>query len=104
MAREGPGVDRGLTFSQVELRGLEPLTPCLQSKAKLSSTVCGLARRLCWFRLSTAVSSRVGVGYGCQRGPASRRLKQADGWSLDGHKMFVIDGHLADCIASVPKR
>ena len=27
----------------VELRGLEPLTPCLQSTAKLSSTVHDLA-------------------------------------------------------------
>jgi hypothetical protein len=32
------------SFSQVELRGLEPLTPCLQSMAKMSSTVHGLAR------------------------------------------------------------
>jgi len=28
---------------RVELRGLEPLTPCLQSTAKLSSTVHDLA-------------------------------------------------------------
>jgi hypothetical protein len=30
-------------FSQVELRGLEPLTPCLQSMVKVSSTVHDLA-------------------------------------------------------------
>jgi hypothetical protein len=30
-------------FCLVELRGLEPLTPCLQSMAKVSSTVYGLA-------------------------------------------------------------
>jgi hypothetical protein len=49
--------------SQVELRGLEPLTPCLQSMARLSKTVYGLARcgllgphesgnvQVCWCRL-----------------------------------------------------
>jgi len=47
----------------VELGGLEPPTPCLQSMARLSSTVCGLARsgllgppessnvQPCWCRL-----------------------------------------------------
>src|SRR5262245_42975224 len=57
----------GLTW--VELRGLEPLTPCLQSMAKVSSTVCGLAWSVpsvhpeyssvqaCWCRLW--VSSRL---------------------------------------------
>ena len=33
-----------LDGAKVELRGLEPLTPCLHSMARLSSTVCGLAR------------------------------------------------------------
>ena len=30
------------SFSQVELRGLEPLTPCLQNRRKLSETVAHL--------------------------------------------------------------
>src|SRR5262249_6363266 len=56
------------TFSQVELGGLEPPTPCLQSMAKMSGTVYDLARsdlsclpesnnvQACWCRLW--VSSR----------------------------------------------
>ena len=63
MAHRGLGHDHRLTFSQVELRGLEPLTPCLQSMARLSSTVHGLGRgapqgpaeyssvQACWCRL-----------------------------------------------------
>ena len=34
--------DLARIVSRVELRGLEPLTPCLQSMAKMSSTVHGL--------------------------------------------------------------
>ena len=44
MAHRGLSDDRRLVFSQVELGGLEPPTPCLQSMAKTSSTVHGLAR------------------------------------------------------------
>jgi hypothetical protein len=36
MARTGLGDDHRLMFSQVELRGLEPLTPCLQSRCSSS--------------------------------------------------------------------
>ena len=39
MARRGLGHDHGLTFSQVELGGLEPPTPCLQSTHTLTRTV-----------------------------------------------------------------
>jgi hypothetical protein len=36
MARRGLDHDHCLMFSQVELRGLEPLTPCLQSRCSSS--------------------------------------------------------------------
>jgi hypothetical protein len=36
MAHGGLGHDHRLVFSQVELRGLEPLTPCLQSRCSSS--------------------------------------------------------------------
>jgi hypothetical protein len=49
----------------VELRGLEPLTPCLQSLATMSSTVHGLVRSFVRVRLSAVRSKLVGVGYGC---------------------------------------
>jgi hypothetical protein len=64
---------RAGSFSQVELGGLEPPTPCLQSMAKMSSTVCGLAWsgllgppeysnvQVCWCRLW--VSSRLTDGH-----------------------------------------
>src|SRR5215471_20493911 len=42
MARGGFGHDRYLTFSQVELGGLEPPTPCLQNTCRLSDTVAHL--------------------------------------------------------------
>ena len=56
-------------FCLVELGGLEPLTPCLQSTARLSGTVQGLGWSPVRVHLSTAMSRRVGVGYGCHRGP-----------------------------------
>ena len=78
MARGGLGHDHCLTFSQVELGGLEPPTPCLQSMAKVSSTVYGLARsgllgppeyshvQACWCRLSeTFVAGGVAVLQRC---------------------------------------
>jgi hypothetical protein len=61
----------------VELRGLEPLSPCLQSMAKMSSTVYDLARsglsglpesnnvQVCWCRLwvsSRSTDGHVGRG------------------------------------------
>ena len=53
-------------FSQVELRvelrGLEPPTPCLQSMTKMPSTIRGLARSVSSVQLSTGTSRRVGVG------------------------------------------
>ena len=46
MVRRGLGHDRCLTFSQVDLGGLEPLTSCLQNRPRLSDTVAhlGLSR------------------------------------------------------------
>jgi hypothetical protein len=41
------------------------VTACLQSMAKVSSTVCGLARNAPGVQLSTAASRPVGVGFGC---------------------------------------
>jgi hypothetical protein len=38
MARRGLGDDHCMAFSRVELRGLEPLTPCLQNRSRLSDT------------------------------------------------------------------
>ena len=42
---QGPGDDHPLTFSQVELRGLEPLTPCFQSTHTLTGTVPDVGSR-----------------------------------------------------------
>jgi hypothetical protein len=47
-AREGHNrltMDLRRGVSQVELRGLEPLTPCLQNRPKLSDTVAHLGAR-----------------------------------------------------------
>ena len=53
-------------FSQVELRvelrGLEPPTPCLQSMTKMPSTIYGLARSVSSVQLNRGTSRRVGVG------------------------------------------
>jgi putative oligomerization/nucleic acid binding protein len=65
-----PGSLRLVELRVLELRGLEPLSPCLQSMAKTSSTVCGLARSALGVHRSTATSRRAGVGCGCQRGHA----------------------------------
>jgi hypothetical protein len=45
MARGGLGHDHRLTFSQVELGGLEPPTPCLQNRRRLSDAVAHLGIR-----------------------------------------------------------
>jgi hypothetical protein len=45
------------------------LITCLQSMAKLSSSVYGLARSVPSVHLSAATSRSVGVGCGCHRGP-----------------------------------
>jgi hypothetical protein len=45
MAHRGLGHDRCLVFSQVELGGLEPPTPCLQNTRRLSDTVAHLVLR-----------------------------------------------------------
>jgi len=45
MAHRGLSDDRRLVFSHVELRGLEPLTPCLQNRPKLSEIVAHLGMR-----------------------------------------------------------
>ena len=42
MARRGLDHDHWLTFSQVELGGLEPPTPCLQNRRRLSDVVAHL--------------------------------------------------------------
>src|SRR5215475_9287250 len=55
------------SFSQVELGGLEPPTPCLQSMTNMSSTVYGLASGVPSVHLSPAPFRPVGVGYGCHR-------------------------------------
>jgi hypothetical protein len=65
-------------FSQVELGGLEPPTPCLQSMAKVSSTVHGLARSALIVQLSTTTSSRVGVDCGCHRGLRKGHLQRVN--------------------------
>ena len=71
------------SFSQVELRGLEPLTPCLQSMAKMSSTVHGLSRNAPRVHLSTASSRRFGVGCGCQPTQATRNRAITEGlWAV----------------------
>jgi hypothetical protein len=59
----GPG-----SFSQVELGDSPPPTLCLQSMAKMSSTVQGLAWSVPSVHLSTATSRRAGVGGGCHPG------------------------------------
>lgn len=46
MARRGLGHDLCLTFSQVELGGLEPPTPCLQSDVYVCPRGADLAIRL----------------------------------------------------------
>ncbi len=46
MARRGLGCDHYRTFSQVELSGLEPTTPCLQSDAYVRPRGADLADRL----------------------------------------------------------
>ena len=50
------------------------LITCLQSMAKMSSTVHGLAWGAPGIHLSTATSRRVGVGCGCQRDPLKSTL------------------------------
>jgi hypothetical protein len=59
MAHRGLGHDHRLVFSQVELGGLEPPTPCLQSMAKMSSSVHGLAWSVPSVHLSPATSRLV---------------------------------------------
>jgi hypothetical protein len=56
------------SFGLVELRGLEPLTPCLQSMAEVSSTVHGRAGIASGVHVSTGTSRPVGVGCGCHYG------------------------------------
>ncbi len=56
----------------MELRGLEPLTPCMQSPSKLSSTVSGLAGLSQSIHPNPAASRLVGVGRGCQVALAHR--------------------------------
>jgi len=51
MARGRPDGDHSLMFSQVELRGLEPLTPCLQSDVSVRPRGADLARQLSGSRL-----------------------------------------------------
>jgi hypothetical protein len=58
-----------MSLTWVELGGLEPPTPCLQSMAKMSSSVHGLACSVPSVHLSPATSRPVGVGCGCHRGP-----------------------------------
>jgi hypothetical protein len=66
MARGGLGHDHRLVFCLVELGGLEPPTPCLQNRPKLSDVVAhlGLRRgRVCWDRM---LSDPVVVRFGGQ--------------------------------------
>jgi hypothetical protein len=62
------------TFSQVELGGLEPPTPCLQNPCKVSSTVSGLENLASTVHRDPAKSRLVGVNLGCQSTPQSRSL------------------------------
>jgi len=55
------------------------LNPCLQSMAKSSSTVYGLARNAARVHLSTATSRRFGVGCGCQPTQSTRSRAIAEG-------------------------
>jgi hypothetical protein len=55
----------------VELGGLEPPTPCLQSTSKLSTAVAGLAWSAQSIHPSPVVFTLVGVGHGCQLGRLS---------------------------------
>jgi hypothetical protein len=95
MARTGLGDDHRLMFSQVELRGLEPLIPCLQSMAKMSSTVHGPGTKrsrcpseyndvqACWCRLWVSARPTESRGAACfdaapdvaEPGPPRRRAK-----------------------------
>jgi hypothetical protein len=53
------------------------MTPCLQSMAKMSSTVHGLASGNPSVHLSTTTFRPVGVGCGCQRDPLKRSAQSA---------------------------
>ena len=73
MARAGLGHDRCLTFSQVELGGLEPPTPCLQSDVSARCGHADLASQLSVssreIPLPTPVNDANGttiLGAGCQ--------------------------------------
>src|ERR1035441_6704825 len=56
----------------VELRGLEPLTPCLQNPCRVSNTVCGLEYLTSTVHRDPAKSRLVGVNLGCQPAPRFR--------------------------------
>ena len=56
-------------FLGVELRGLEPLTPCLQSTARLSGTVAHLGLRLACVGRDRLLSGPVVVSFGGQLSP-----------------------------------
>jgi hypothetical protein len=55
----------------VELRGLEPLAPCLQNPFRVSSTVSGLEYLTSTVHRDPAKSKIVGVNLGCQPTPTA---------------------------------
>jgi hypothetical protein len=55
----------------VELRGLEPLTPCLQNPHRVSCMVCGLGGQPLLVCSRPPISGLVGVSCGCHRWVAS---------------------------------
>ena len=75
---QGPGDDHSLTFSQVELRGLEPLTPACKAWPRCPAPSMAWHEVVSLVHLSTAMSRCVGVGCGCHRGPLTAT------WSAGG--------------------
>jgi hypothetical protein len=72
MAHGGLSDDHRLVFCLVELRGLEPLTPCLQNTRRLSDTVAHLGLQPRRVGLDRLVSFPVVVRIGGQLWPCRR--------------------------------
>ena len=68
MARTPRSMIRMGVFCLVELRGLEPLTPCLQNPHRVSRTVHGLGRLIPLIHSNLPRSRLVGVSHGCHLG------------------------------------
>jgi hypothetical protein len=78
-----------VSLCAVELRRLEALTLCLQSMAKVSSTVCGLGQSAARVHLSPAPSRSVGVGCGC-RGALLRSCEASPPACLPGRALIAV--------------